>query len=254
MKIRILGCYGAETPGYKTTCFMINDSSLVDAGTITSVLSPKEQSKIKNIFITHSHIDHVKDIPLLADNLAGEKDHTVNIFSIGEVLDILRNNLFNNKLWPDFSVIPTKERPVLRFNEVTPGIPFLVDGLKVTAVEVNHTVPTIGYLIDDGRGAVAISGDTGPTERFWDAVNNAPNVKGLFLETSFPNEMADIAGLSLHLTPEMAVGEVNKLRNKDIPVYLYHLKPNYLDVLQKELSRINHHECSILKMDDVLEF
>ena len=254
MDVRILGCYGAEMPGFRTSCFKINDSILVDAGAVTSVLSRDEQIGIRDILVTHSHLDHIKDIPLLADNVIGCNSHYINVISTKEVIGILREHLFNFKIWPDFSKIPTPENPVIRFREIETGKPFDVNGLTVTAVEVHHTVPAVGYIISDGKSSLAVSGDTCHTDKLWELINATADVKAIFLETSFPNNMEELANISGHLTPEMMGKELKKLNNSDIPVYLYHLKPNFLDVLKEQISAVDYGKISLLKLDNTFSF
>ena len=69
MKIRVIGCSGAELPGHNAPGFLLDDEIIFDAGSITSVLTAKEQLRIKHIFITHAHLDHIRSIPFLADNI-----------------------------------------------------------------------------------------------------------------------------------------------------------------------------------------
>ena len=249
MKIKILGCFGAEMPGYRTTCFKIDESTLVDAGAITSVLKHNEQVRIQNILVTHAHLDHVKDIPLLADNVIGSISQPVNIISSAEVIASLKEHLLNDKIWPDFTKIPTMENPVLRYREIELEKPFKVNNLTVTAVKVNHTVPAVGYIISDEENSFAISGDTGSTDRFWELTNETERIKAVFLETSFPNAMNELAIMSGHLTPEMMNEELKKLNSTDIPIHLYHLKPNFLDVLKDEIASIDDFHISILEQD-----
>ncbi len=255
MDIRILGCYGAESPGYRTTCFMINKSLLVDAGAVTSVLTPEEQKGIRNILVTHTHLDHIKDIPLLSDNVVGANPEPVNIISTREVIEILQAHLFNNKLWPDFSKIPTPENPVIAFKEIEIGIPFDVEGLTIKAVEVTHTIPTLAYIIEDGGSSVAILGDTKNTDAVWGEINARENLKAVFIETSFPNNMEELAELSGHLTPAMLATEIGKANGKSIDFHIYHLKPNFLDILKTEISAINEQgNISLLELDETLVF
>ena len=254
MEIRVLGCHGAEMPGYRTTCFMINETTLVDAGSITSVLELGEQKAIKDILVTHSHLDHIKDIPLFADNIVGTLESHVNVISSKEVISVLKNHLFNNIIWPDFSRIPTPEKPVINFIEIEPGIPFKVNGLTVLAVEVNHPVPTLGYILSDDDGSMAILGDTGPTTEIWKTIGETKNMKGVFIETSFPNSMGDLAELSGHLTPDMLEKEIAKLNGSKIPVYVYHMKPNFLGTLESEISDLKNESISMLSLDQSLQF
>lgn len=241
-------------PGFKTTCFRINDSTLLDAGAITSVVTQEEQSKIKDILVTHSHLDHIKDIALLADNVVETNPHTINIISTKSIIDIIRKNLFNDKIWPDFSKIPDTETPVITYREIEAEQNFELNGLKISAIEVNHVVPTIGYLIGDKQGTVAFSGDTCSTDRFWEKINSTDNIKGIFVETSFPNSMRELADLSGHLTPSVMADEIKKLNRDDIPIYIYHLKPSFLDLIKSEINSLNNSHISIINMGDTFTF
>ena len=102
MKLRVLGCSGAEFPGFHPPGFLIDDTLLMDAGTIGSVLNENEQWKIRNIIITHAHLDHIRGIPFLADNIIiKQKNHSVTVMSIPSVIKTIMQNLLNDKVWPD---------------------------------------------------------------------------------------------------------------------------------------------------------
>ncbi len=254
MIIKVLGCYGAEMPGFKTTCFKINDSTLLDAGAITSVMTQEEQSKIKDILVTHSHLDHIKDIALLADNAVDTNPHTINVISTSNIIEIIRENIFNDMVWPDFTRIPVPEFPVITYIDIKPEEIFELNGLRISAIEVNHVVPTVGYFIEDTNGTVAFSGDTCSTDRFWEKINSTDNIKGIFLETSFPNNMQELADLSGHLTPAVMADEIKKLHRDDIPIYIYHLKPSFLDLIKSEIDSLNDSRISIINMGDSFTF
>src|SRR3989304_9062504 len=152
MRIRVLGCYGAEMPGYKTTGFLINDDTLLDAGTVVSVLNIEEQLKINNIIISHTHLDHIKDIQFLADNVAGKKNGHINLISTHGVLDILRANVLNNIIWPDFTTIPSKNGPILKFMPINEKEKLNLGDIIVQPVRTTHTVEAMGYIIKDKNG------------------------------------------------------------------------------------------------------
>ena len=78
----------------------------------------------------------------------------------------------------------------------------MVNGLTIRAVHVSHIVPTTGFILEDKKGAIAFSSDTGPTERFWEMVNAVKKLRAVITETSFPNELQDLANISGHLTPQ----------------------------------------------------
>jgi len=71
MKIKILGGHGGLARGFSTTSFLIDDELLIDAGSVASTLSVEEQSKINHILISHSHLDHIKDLAFICDNCFG---------------------------------------------------------------------------------------------------------------------------------------------------------------------------------------
>ena len=160
MNIRVLGCYGSKFPGHNTACFLLNEEILLDAGTITSVLSLEEQIKIEYVLVTHTHLDHVCDIMFLADNLYYSKKEypAIRVLSTQGVIDALRANLFNNIIWPDFSSIPTPEKPLLKFEIIQLGVRFQLNNLTITSVRVNHTVETIGYVIESESGSFVFIG------------------------------------------------------------------------------------------------
>ena len=145
MKIKVLGASGSDIPGQHLTSFLLDGTILFDAGGVTNSLNFKEQQKIKNIFITHAHLDHIRDIPFLADNIImSRKKLQINVLSIKEVLDDIKNHLLNYRLWPDFTVIPNEEESIIRLEKIKEKVAVTINGFKITAYRVNHTVPAVG--------------------------------------------------------------------------------------------------------------
>jgi cAMP phosphodiesterase len=249
MEIRVLGCYGSQLPGYNTTSFLVDRKLLIDGGTITSALSLDEQSKIESILVTHAHLDHVRDIMFLADNLniQSSRMHSVSIFSTEGVLEHLRQYLFNNVIWPDFTQIPNRENPIIRFQTMVPELGLRIEDFQVTAVRVNHSIETVGFIIEDHTGAILFTGDTGPTERIWELALKAPDLKAIFVETSFHDEMAHIAALSGHLTPATLEMELEKLKDRNVEIYLFHMKPlQDLDSFKQAIGMIRNRNIHML--------
>jgi len=254
MKIRVLGCYGTETLGYDATSFLVNETILVDAGTIASALTMEEQLKIRSILLSHSHFDHIKGLFFLADNLFAQFSATMNIYSTAGILDILKTHYFNNLLSPDFTTIPDKKNPVMRFSPIVPGESFEVNGLMVNAFKSNHVVESVGYKLQDGNGAILYSGDTSATPWIWKEAREQKGLKAIFVETSFPNRLGELAELTGHLTPSMLGEELKKIGNLDVPIFIFHMKPQYLDTLTTEIAGLNHPNISILKQGDEFTF
>ncbi len=255
MKIRVLGCHGSLFPGYNTTGFLLDESILIDAGTVTSVLSLQEQLKLEAVLISHAHLDHVKDLLFLADNICLRKETSLRVLAPQGILDLLHANLFNNVIWPDFSAIPSMENATIRFQALEPGTGFSMKGLSVTAIPVNHTVETVAYLLESGGVSILIAGDTGPTEEIWRIAKQARNLKALFLETSFPNEMQSVADLAGHLTPFSLERELRKLGPASPDIFLYHLKPQYYETIAGEIDSLaSERTIRLLRDGDLLCF
>ena len=254
MKIRVLGCHGGELPKHRTTCFLLDGKLCVDAGAITSTLELPEILAIDDIFLTHSHFDHMKDVPLMSDLLVGSRTTPVLVHGPAETMDAMGRDVFNNRVWPDFRVIPTRENPVLAFDVFPVNERVAVKDYRVTAVPVQHPVYSVGYIIENGSSAVAFSGDTGPTEELWKAINRTPNVKAVFVELSFPNSMQWLADLSGHLTPKTVMSELAKLDRRGARIFLYHLKPSVIAEVKKEVADLGKDYLQICELDDVYTF
>lgn len=251
MKLRVLGSAGAELPDFRPPAFLLDDQLLLDAGTIGSVLSEEEQRKIHTIFITHSHLDHIRSIPALADNIIIKNQlHTVSVQSTVEVIAALQNHLFNNIIWPDFTRIPSADNPVLNFTTIIPYQEYTVHGYRVTAIPVNHTVPTVGYLVKSGGRALVYTGDTGPTEEIWTYCSGAD---ALIVEVSFPDSMKELAQLTKHLTASMLVEELAKIEVLPKLILITHPKPQYYDRIHKEVKALAIPGVELLRDGSVYE-
>ena len=95
--------------------------------------------------------------------------------------------MFNNALWPDFTTIPSSKNPVFKIKPFKAGSSFKVGKYDVRTVPVTHPVESCGFVVSNGKTAVAMSGDTGPTDKLWDLLNATKNLKAVLLEASFPN-------------------------------------------------------------------
>ena len=260
MHIQVLGCHGAEQLVRGTTglvrqesCgFLIDGSVLLDAGTIGSRLTLAEQRRIRFVLLSHLHFDHIKSLPTLADNLAEEFDEPVIVAATESVVQGLKDHVFNNKVYPNFFELPNRKRPVLQAHVLEPGKPITLGHLEVIPIVVNHTVPTVGYVVKDRRAALLYSGDTYQTEEIWSLGRTIPELKAAFIESSFPNALADLGKLTKHLTPSLLAREWRKLRNDQLPLYAYHLKPPYKDQILRELRELSIPGLQVLEEDQTL--
>jgi ribonuclease BN (tRNA processing enzyme) len=254
VRFRVLGCSGGELPRHKTTCFLVDDRLAIDAGALTASLSLEALLKVDDIVLTHSHFDHVKDVPLLADLLVGRRRTPVRVHASTECARTLRESIFNGELWPDFTRIPDPKRPVLEIRPFDPRKAFKVGKYSFHPAPVCHPVESVGFLVSDGKSEFAISGDTGPTMAFWKKVNAAGPLGALLVELSFPNDLQGLADVSGHLTPNTLATELAKLDRNGCPVLLYHLKPAYAATLRREVAALKLPGVRILKVGDQFTF
>jgi ribonuclease BN (tRNA processing enzyme) len=255
MKLRILGSAGAEFPDFRPPAFLIDDSLLLDAGTIGSVLNEEEQWLIKNIFITHAHLDHIRSIPALADNIIVKNlRHLVDVYAPQSVIDALRSHLFNGLIWPDFTCLPTPEEPVLRFNTIEPLTPVTlcenntvsscVDRYTLTAIPVHHTVPAVGYCVEHAGRRLVYTGDTGPTDMIW---HYASGADVLIVEVSFPNNQEALALLTQHLCCSLLEKELAKISELPKRILITHPKPQYYEQIRSEIAQIGIRQVELLR-------
>ncbi len=248
MRLRVLGCHGAELSNHETCGFLINGSVLLDAGTICTSLTLSEQRKIRYVLISHIHVDHIKGLPFLSENLIGEKgQRPIVVISMRKVLDGLRRHLFNDQIWPDFTKLPNGQNPIFRLRAIREGETIKVDGLSVKAFEVNHTVPCAGFLIREKNSSLLYSGDTYKTEKIWKTAAKTADLKAAMIETSFPNALQDLAVKSKHLTPNLLFEEFSKIGKPHLPLYIYHMKPRYLEAIRRELKQLKIEKMTFLK-------
>lgn len=254
LDLKVLGCHGGETPRHRTSSFLLNDTVAVDAGAITSSLSLEEQRRIEAVVVSHAHMDHVRDLATIADNRCQQGAPPLEIVGTPATLAALKTHFFNDLLWPDFSKIETPGGKTITYREVRPEQSVRVCGLDVTPVLVDHTIETAGFVIADDERAIAYSGDTGPTERFWQVLAATENLAALLMEVSFPNDLADLAGVSGHHTPASLGDELAKLADEELPILLYHIKPVFHAKVTRELAKIKGRDLNILELGDQFEF
>jgi len=255
MKIRVLGCHGSDqvlngsrgAHQCRTCAFLVNETMLVDAGTVGTALRLDEQERIRHILLSHLHHDHIQGLPTLADNLVDAPDEPVTLTSIPSVLKGLQTHVFNDKVYPNFLKLPDPRHPVFVCRPLKPGKESELDGLRVTAIPVNHLVPTVGFLIRDNGSSFLYSGDTYVTEEIWKAAAREPTLKAALIETSFPDTMAELARTSKHLTPSVFAREFRKIGRPDLPVYVYHLKPRVREQIRRELAGLGIAKLTVLE-------
>lgn len=254
MKLRVLGCSGGIGGNLRTTSFLLDHDVLIDAGTGVGELGLSELKEIDHVFITHSHLDHIACLPLLIDSVGFMRDHPLTVYAIAETLDILKQNIFNWKVWPDFSQIPNVEQPYLRFQTISLSETITLGGRMITAIPALHTVPAVGFHLDSGRASLVFSGDTTINDASWEVVNRIENLRYLIIETAFSDSERELAILSRHLCPSMLAEELLKFRG-DAEIYITHLKPGEVELTMRQIEAdVKNRQIQMLLNNQEFEF
>jgi cAMP phosphodiesterase len=238
MKVVILGSPGTDGVSRQyVSSYLVNGSVAIDAGCLGLCGSPQEQEAIQHVLLTHAHADHIASLPFFIENVWSDCADCPTIYGGAETLATVQRAIFNGEVWPDFVALSERMSPFLRLQVVQPEIQISAGGLTVTPVPVDHTVPTFGYIVQDGAAAVIFAGDSGPTTRLWEVAAEVSGVRAVFLEVSFPNRMRSVADASIHLTPEMFANEVSKVP-PGVRIIAVHMKVRYREEIISELRAL----------------
>jgi len=224
MELRVLGCSGGIGEQLRTTSLLLNSEILIDAGTGLGDLTLAEMGRIRHIFLTHSHLDHLAGLPLLIDSIFDRIKIPIVIHAQPATLQAFQDHIFNNVIWPDFSVLPTTDQPVLRYEALNPGESFKLDELTLTMVEVKHVVPAVGYIMRTPRHAVAFTGDTSTNDTLWPVLNELERLDTLIVEAAFTNNDLRLSQQAGHYCPSTLAADLKKLKHP-AKVFLSHHKP-----------------------------
>lgn len=234
MKLTILGCSGGIGSGRHTTCFMVDDDVLIDAGTGITTLSLEQLLAIDHVVLTHAHLDHALGLPLLLDAVGERRTTPVVVHALPEVLAALSEHMFNWQLWPDFREIPSAAAPWVRFDPLQMNGSLTLGERTFTALPANHVVPACGIRVGGAAGSLVFSGDTTRCAAFIEALNLIPDLRHLIIETSFENALSGIARVSRHHWPDSLAETLRALRARP-EVWITHLKPGNEAAIMDEL-------------------
>jgi cAMP phosphodiesterase len=244
VKIELVGSsIGAGSTFQNMTTYIINDSVAIDAGSLGLVAPLSRQLAIQHVLLSHSHLDHVATLPIFLDNVFGPDRECPKVYASRNVWDCLSRDVFNDRLWADLSGIASEEGQFYTPIELQSESTFQIAGLSITPVSVDHSVPTLGFLVEDDRIAILIVSDTGPTERIWELARQQlfyTKLKAVFLECSFSNSFEWLAKKTAHLCPRLFAAEFAKLPlNLSIVPIAVHLKGWLCETIEAELAQLS---------------
>ncbi|WP_077034114.1 MBL fold metallo-hydrolase [Pelomonas sp. KK5] len=258
MNIRVLGCSGAIAAGYKTTAFLLDDDVLIDAGTGVGDLPLDALARIDHILVSHSHLDHILSIPLLADSVLRIRAQAgrppIQIHALPQTLDALRKHVFNGVIWPDFTRLPNAQNPVISLHPFEIGQRLQLGDRVVEVLSAEHTVPAVGFAVDGGPGAAGqwvYTGDTGPNPALWRRLAEM-QVAHLVIETAFSDDEHELAKVSRHLCPAELGRELAQLAGS-VDVRITHIKPGEIHAVMSEIGALSsRHRFTALEAGQVM--
>jgi ribonuclease BN (tRNA processing enzyme) len=246
LRLKVLGCYGGSAPGMRLTSYLVEDRLAIDAGCLTDVLSVREQARISHVFLSHSHIDHIVTLPFLLDNVLPLIDQPVLLYGPEDTIRSLREHIFNEIIWPDFTKIWNGRTHVLRMEPLAQGQTVRLPGVAITPFPMDHAVQCHGHLVQGPDSAVAICSDTVSTAGLLSILPAARNLKAVILEASFPERLARIAELSKHLSTVSFAEEAARIP-AEIQILVSHLKPDCAEEIAGEIRTLGMRNVELLE-------
>lgn len=252
MKLTVLGCSGGiGGDAHRTTALLVDDTVLIDAGTGVADLDVDALERIDHVFITHAHVDHIACLPLMLDTVGERRAKPLVVHCTVATEMILRAHLFNGALWPDFTRIPSRDRPFLRFAPLEEGESCAIGERIFRPLPAEHGVPAVGYHVATPRGSVVFGGDSTVCPAFWHAVAQISDLRYLIVETAFPDAKRELAIQSKHLCPSLLASQLPR-HASGFRLLISHVKPGHADETMRELQRAaGQHEPEMLARGQV---
>jgi cAMP phosphodiesterase len=241
--------YGSDSQLQPLTAFLVNGGLAVDAGSLGLSVAPDRRADVADVVVTHPHIDHTGGLPIHVAGAFTSLTRPVRVYATAPVIASLREHVFNETIWPDFTriLLPGSAGPSLEFREIEEHVPFEVVGLRVTPVPVNHVVPTVGLVVEGDGASVVFTSDTYRTDALWEAANALDDLKAVFIDCSYPSEMNELAETTRHLTPSLILEEREKLR-RPAHFYAVHVKPEARERVVAEIAALDRPDFTLARI------
>jgi cAMP phosphodiesterase len=245
--------HGCATLQQHLPCFLIDDCMAIDAGSLALAVNNSQRQNVRDIIITHPHLDHVATLPIFIDDLFAELRQPIRVYATSETIETLEQHIFNWKIFPRFNELSNDFSKVLEYKPIILNKEFAVKNFKITAIPVSHQIPTVGLIVSSLERTIAFTSDTASTDYFWGFVNALPSLNALLIECAFPNSKANLAKISHHLTPQNLRLELAKFKH-DCPVFIINIKPMYRTEIICELEELSLPQLKVMQVGKVYEF
>jgi len=245
---------GAASARQHLSCFVIDECVAIDAGSLAMAASAAQKKQIRDVVLTHAHLDHIAGLPLFIDDLFATLDAPVRVHAAPHVIETLERDIFNWEIYPRFSELENANGAVMKYQPFEIGQEFSVRHLRLKSISVNHKVPSVGFVVSDGKTSVALSGDTAKTDEFWKILNQETNLSALLIECAFPDKLEELAEISHHLTPKTLRRELEKFNRKECLIYVINIKPTYRDEVVRQIEELKIENLQILEVGQIYEW
>lgn len=239
--IKVLGAAGSYSHKDKASSFLIDNNIAIDAGNIIESMG-EQCCDLEHIFITHTHFDHIKDLPFVIEGYFETRKQTLKVYALKENIQTLQKYIFNEAIWPNFENImynDNKDQPLLELIPIEYEEAVYIGDIEITPIPANHTTPTCGFKIKKNDQSFLISGDTYLNRNLIERINLDTSISSLLIEVSFSSKEYKLALKSKHLTPKLLQEMLSSLKRDDVAIYTYHHKPMHVEYIDNELSDMN---------------
>jgi len=189
MRLLFLGTGGYHPNGRRHTAgLMLPELGVVlDAGTSMFRVAANLKSTEIDLFLTHSHLDHVVGLTyLLVPMLKGEITRC-RLHALPETIEAVKTHLFSEPLFPvlpAFEFIPLADQTLVGNNSA-----------EVTCFPLNHPGGSLGFLLESQGKRLAYITDTIADGAYVDFIRGADQ---LVHECNFPDDMSEWAAKTGH--------------------------------------------------------
>ncbi len=254
--IKVLGAYGTKAKGFGTTSFALNKTNVIDAVNLLEALG-EESIHVKNIWLTHQHLDHIVDIAYIIDNYYGIRKDTINILGTKGTIESIKKHFLNDEVWPDFSKIKlSNNETVVKYTEIELDKEYKISvNESIKAFKTDHTDSSCGYIYKRDNSGILITADTCNIDNAILEIENDRDIQSVLIECSFPNHLEELAKNSKHLTPKMLFEQLKNLKRKDFQLYINHIKPSFILQIAQEIEQYKgEYEPILVKDGEILQF